>query len=73
LFTFLFVYERGFNAYAIFIAKDREKKSTKKIIDENGIPLLNYYKTYLNLIKVRKIIIRPKYREFGKTHALFIS
>ena len=38
LYTFLFVYKKGFNAYAIFKAKDRGKKSTKKIIDGNGIP-----------------------------------
>ena len=34
----LFIIKRGFNAYTIFIAKDRGEKSTKKIIDENGIP-----------------------------------
>ena len=33
LYTFLFVYKKGFNAYAIFIAKDRGKKVDKKIID----------------------------------------
>ena len=38
LYEFSLVYNRSFNAYAIFIAKDRKKKLTKIIIDENGIP-----------------------------------
>jgi hypothetical protein len=64
LYTFLFVYKRGFNAYAIYIAKDGVGEVDQKIIDENGIPPGNDGLEFVLLIWIGCAVLSGKNEKF---------